>query len=202
MTSMAEQSLKDAKKDLYLMMHNAEEMLDLSEEAFVKNKTASLTKAQELGKDIHAKEDALTAMLAKLAPKDGEARKILSAPAHLEKIATSIERIVENFSMKIREGLLFSDKAMQETSTLVTAAKGMLKKAGEAVVTGSAAAASAANAASDEIIKKASSFATAHEDRLVTGECSPKSSSTYLCILYAFEDLAAHTREAVKKLTA
>lgn len=199
---MAEQSLKDVKKDLYMMMHNAEEMLDLSEEAFVKNKAASLTKAQDLARDIHAKEDALTATLAKLAPKDGEARKILAAPAHLEKIATSIERIIENFSLKIREGLLFSDKAMQETNTLVTAAKGMLKKAGEAVVTGSAAAATAANTASDEIIKKASAFATAHEDRLVTGECSPKSSSTYLCILYAFEDLAAHTREALKKLTA
>lgn len=199
---MAEQSLKDVKKDLYMMMHNAEEMLDLSEEAFVKNKAASLTKAQEMARDIHAKEDALTALLAKLAPKDGEARKILSAPAHLEKIATSIERIVENFNLKIREGLLFSDKAMQETNTLVTAAKGMLKKAGEAVVTGSAAAATAANAASDDIVKKASTFATAHEDRLVTGECSPKTSSTYLCILYAFEDLAAHTREAVRKLTA
>jgi Na+/phosphate symporter len=44
-------------------------------------------------------------------------------------------------------------------------------------------------------------FATAHEDRLVAGQCSPKTSSNYLCILYAFEDLASHTKDAVKKLS-
>jgi hypothetical protein len=34
----------------------------------------------------------------------------------------------------------------------------------------------------------------------VTGECSPKSSSTYLCILYAFEDMGAHIKDATKRL--
>lgn len=197
---MAEQTLKEAKKDLLQMTHTLGEMLALSEEGFIKNKTAPLAKAKELSRDIHEKEDALTAALAKIAPASPEARKIISAPSHFEKIGTSLERIIENFSVKISEGLLFSDKAIQEAHSLVGEAGAMLKKAGEALVTGNEAAVKSAVAASEEIIKKANSFATAHEDRLVTGECSPKSSSTYLCILYAFEDLAAHTREAIKKL--
>jgi len=43
-------------------------------------------------------------------------------------------------------------------------------------------------------------FATAHEDRLVTGECSPKSSSTYLNILYAFEEMGSNIKNVVTKL--
>ena len=72
----------------------------------------------------------------------------------------------------------------------------MLKKAGEAAVTGSKATIESALAESDAIERMANDFATAHEDRLVTGECSPKSSSTYLCILYAFEDMGAHIKDA------
>jgi hypothetical protein len=50
------------------------------------------------------------------------------------------------------------------------------------------------------MIHMSNEFATAHEDRLVAGECSPKSSSNYLCILYAFEDMASHTKDALNKL--
>jgi hypothetical protein len=49
--------------------------------------------------------------------------------------------------------------------------------------------------------RMANDFATAHEERLVTGECSPKSSSTYLCILYAFDDMGAYLKESVKRLS-
>jgi Na+/phosphate symporter len=102
--------------------------------------------------------------------------------------------------VKIKEGLLFSDRAIQEMGTLLATGKDMLKKAGEAVVTGSAAGADKVKNESDAMIAMANKFATTHEDRLVAGECSPKASSNYLCILYAFEDMAAHTKDAVKKL--
>jgi Na+/phosphate symporter len=54
---------------------------------------------------------------------------------------------------------------------------------------------------SEAMIRLANDFATTHEDRLVAGECSPKASSNYLCMLYAFEDMAAHAKDAVKKLS-
>ena len=82
---MAAQSVKDIKKELYLMLHKGEEMLGFTEEAFKKNKSSSLDMAAELGKEIHAKEDALTEALAKMASADSEARAILSVPAQVEK---------------------------------------------------------------------------------------------------------------------
>lgn len=197
---MDAQNIKDIKKDIYLMTHKAGEMLELVEDAFTKNKTAQLDQAGELATEINKKEDELTSALAKLAQSNAEARAILSVPALVEKAATAIERIVDGIRVKIKEDLLFSDKAMQETSKLIAASKKMLKKAGEAVVTSTQAAINAVSEESDMIIKMSNDFATAHEDRLVTGECSPKSSSTYLCILYAFEDLASYTKDAVKKV--
>jgi len=198
---MPDQTLKDIKKDLYLLMHKAEQMLELTEDAFTKSKTASLDQAASLAGEIRAKEDALTEKLAKLATSDSAARAILSVPVHIEKIAVSIERIITNVRVKIKEGLLFSDKAVQETGRLLVQGKEMLKKAGEAIVTSSPESMETVRIDSESMIRLANDFATTHEDRLVAGECSPKASSNYLCMLYAFEDMAAHAKDAVKKLS-
>jgi Na+/phosphate symporter len=191
---MAEQTVKDLKKEIYLVMHKAQSMLELTEDGFMKNRVASLDQADELANEIHAKEDSLTGMLAKLSAANNEARSILSVPAHIEKIATAIKRIGQNSRDRIKEGLLFSDKAINETGKLFTKAKDILKKAGEVAVTGAPATLETVLAESDALEHMANDFATAHEERLVTGECSPKASSTSLCILYAFEDMGAHSR--------
>ncbi len=198
---MAEQTVKDIKKEIYLIMHKAQEMLELTEDGFMKNKVTPLDEADELAKEIHTKEDILTATLAKMASSNGEARTILSVPAHIEKIASSIKRINDNSRSRIKEGLLFSDKAILETGKLFTKSKEILKKSGEAAVTGASATLTSVLADSDTLERMANDFATAHEERLVTGECAPKSSSTYLCILYAFEDMGAHIKNTIKKLS-
>ncbi|OGW37590.1 MAG: hypothetical protein A2010_11225 [Nitrospirae bacterium GWD2_57_9] len=197
---MSEQTMKDVKKEIYLIMHKALEMVELTEDGFTKNKLSSLDQADELSREIHTKEDALTAALSKLASTNSEARAILAVPSHIEKVATCIKRITENSRARIKEGMLFSDKAILETGKLFTKTKEVLKKAGEAAVTGSKTTIQTVVTESDTIERMANEFATAHEDRLVTGECSPKASSTYLCILYAFEDMGAHTKDAIKRL--
>ncbi len=197
---MSEPTVKDVRKDIYLVMHKAQSMLELTEDGFMKNRTASLDEADELAGEIQAKEDGLTALLAKMASANNEARAILTVPAHIEKIATSIKRIGENSRSRIKEGLLFSDKAILETGKLFTKSKDILKKAGEVAVTGSPATLQTVLADSDILERMANEFATAHEERLVTGECSPKSSSTYLCILYAFEDMGGHIKNTINKL--
>jgi Na+/phosphate symporter len=198
---MSEQTIKDLKKEIYLLMHKAQEMLELAQDGFMKNKLSSLDQADELAKEIHAKEDILTATLAKIASTNSEARTLLSVPAHIEKIAASIKRITESTRTRIREGMLFSDKAVNETGKLFTWTKDVLKKSGEVAVTGSQAAVETVMADADAMESMANNFATTHEDRLVTGECQPKSSSTYLCILYAFEDMGAHIKSSVQKLS-
>jgi Na+/phosphate symporter len=196
---MPEQTIKDLKKEIYLVIHKSQEMLELTEDGFMKNKLASLDKADEVAREIHAKEDTLTAALANMSSTNSEARAILTVPAHVEKIATSIKRIIEGTRSRIKEGILFSDKAINETGKLFAKSREVLKKASEAVVTGSQASLESVLSDSDIMERLANDFATAHEDRLVTGECSPKSSSTYLCILYAFEDMGAHLKSAAKQ---
>ncbi len=198
---MSDQSVKDLKKELYLTMHKAQSMLELAEDGFMKSKPASLDKADELAKEIQTKEDGLTASLAKLAASNNEARSLLAVPSHIEKIATSINRISEGSRVRIKEGALFSDKAIAETGKLFSKAKDALKKAGEAAVTGAQATAETALTDSAAIERMANDFATAHEERLVTGECTPKSSSIYLDMLYAFGEMGAHVKNAVKKFS-
>lgn len=198
---MSEPTVKDVKKDIYLAMHKAQSMLELTEDGFMKSKSSSLDQADELAVEIQAKEDSLTTLLAKMASANSEARSILTVPAHIEKIATSIKRIGDNSRSRIKEGLLFSDKAILETGKLFTKSKDILKKAGEAAVTGSQTTLQSVLADSDALERMANDFATAHEERLVTGECSPKSSSTYLLILHAFEDMGAHIKNTINRLS-
>ena len=197
---MPDQAMKDIKKDLYLLMHKAEQMLEMTEDAFIKSRAASLDQAESLAQEIRGREDGLTEKLAKLATSDNAARSILSVPMHIEKIAISIERVISNVRVKIKEGLLFSDKATLETGRLLVKGKEVLKKAGEAIVTESPESLETVRIEGDAMIRMSNDFATTHEDRLVAGECSPKASSNYLCILYAFEDIASHAKDAVKKL--
>jgi Na+/phosphate symporter len=199
---MPDQAMKDIKKSLYLLMHKTEQMLELAEDAFMKSKIGSLDQADSLAREVRSQEDALTEKLAKLATTDSAARAIISVPVHIEKIAVSIERVVSNVRVKIKEGLLFSDKATQETGRLLAKGKEVLKKAGEAIVTASPDSLETVRIESDEMIRMSNDYATSHEDRLVAGECSPKTSSNYLCILYAFEDIASHAKDAVKKIAA
>jgi Na+/phosphate symporter len=137
-----------------------------------------------------------------MAPENSEARAMLTVPSHLEKIATSIERVIDQTRNRIKEGMLFSDKAIQETGVLFKSGADILKKAGDAIVTGNKASTDAVMVESDKMVRMATDFSTAHENRLVSGECSPKLSTTYLCILYAFEDLAWHSKETVRKMAA
>jgi Na+/phosphate symporter len=198
---MPEQTIKDLKKEIYLMMHKAQEMLELVEDGFMKNKLASLDQADELVKEIHTREDVLTTTLAKMASTNNEARTLLTVPSHIEKIATIIMRITESCRTRIKEGLLFSDKAVNETEKLFAFTMDVLKKSAEAAITGSESVVKTTIADADAMERMANNFATAHEDRLVTGECSPNSSSTYLCILYAFEDMGTHIKNVVKRLS-
>jgi Na+/phosphate symporter len=199
--AMTDQPLKDIKKEIYLMMKKAEQMLELSEDAFVKNRTAALDQADELAAEIHAKEDHLTAALSALAASSSEARGVLAVPSHIEKIAGNLKRLNEGIRTKIKDSLLFSDKATQETGALFTKMREALKRAGEAAISGSGAQCSSVLSDADTIIRMAEGFATSHENRLVAGECSPKSSSIYLCMLYSIEDVAAQTKAAIKKLS-
>ncbi len=64
---MSEQAMKEIRKEIYLLIHKAEQMLELTEDAFMKNKTGSLDQAESLAKEIRAQEDALTEKLAKMA---------------------------------------------------------------------------------------------------------------------------------------
>lgn len=199
---MPEPTIKDIRKDIYLVLHKTQQMLDLTADAFLKNRASKLDEAVEISKEIHKKEDNLTDALAKMGASSSEAKAILSVPSHLEKIASSIERIIDHSRNKIREGMLFSDKALQESGTLFSKTRELLKKAAEGAITGPREGGDGIKGDSDAIIRLTNDYAAAHEERLVTGECSPKSSSTYLCILYAFDDIASHAKEAVRKLAS
>jgi Na+/phosphate symporter len=198
---MVEQTVKEIKKELYLLMHKMLEMLDLAEDGFTKHKLSTLTEADELAKEIHAKEDSLIAALAEIAATDNEARALLAIPSLIANTTISISRITEGCRTRTKDGLLFSDKAISEAKKLFSTAKNILKHAGESTVTAAKASIDTTLMESDALMRMANEFATAHEERLVAGICKVSCSSTYLRMLYAFEDIGAHMKDVVQRLS-
>jgi len=168
----------------------------------MKNHVQALDQAIEIAAEVKSREDALTEKLARLSGTDPQARSFLPVPMYIEKIAMNIERMVESIRTKIKDGLLFSDRAILETGKLLTKGKDVLKKASELMVTGSAASAEAVRKETEAMVAMATQYASAHEDRLIAGECSPKSSSVYLCMVYSFEDIASLVKDAVDRKMA
>jgi Na+/phosphate symporter len=197
---MSDKDVKELRKEIYLLMHNIREMLEFTQDGFLKNRLSSLNQADDLSREIRVKAETLTAAIAKSASTDDQARSLLTISFHLDELRTSIGRIVENSRVRIREGLLFSDKAISEASSLFVKTDGILKNTADSAVTGSPAAVTNALEESESLERMTSAFATAHEQRLITGECQPRASSIYLSILYAFEDLRAHLKNAARKL--
>jgi len=47
---MSDQTMKEIRKEIYLLIHKAEQMLELTEDAFMKSKAASLDQAETLAR--------------------------------------------------------------------------------------------------------------------------------------------------------
>jgi Na+/phosphate symporter len=199
---MVDQDLKELRKEIYLAMHKVREMLEFTQEGFLKNRLSALNQADDLSGEIRAKAEALTAAIAKSASTNDKARSLLVISFHVEELRTSISRIAENSRIRIREGLLFTDKAISEAGALFAKTNEMLKNTAESAVTGSQTTVMNTLAESESLEHMTSAFATAHEQRLITGECQQRASTIYLSILYAFEDLRVHLKNAARKLSA
>ncbi|MEW6489633.1 MAG: hypothetical protein AB1578_17205 [Thermodesulfobacteriota bacterium] len=187
-----QQQLSEATEDLL-------RMLSLTHEGFLKHRKAPLEEAERLGKKVHAVERAFAEAMAK--EEDKESAKLLVALAgHIERIGDCVENVVRTVHSKIREGTLFSDKAVTELNHVFRTAQELVSHVRDIVVTLNPVLMKHVVACGEELGQEASRFATAHEERLVMGLCQPKHSSLYLDIVDNLRTSVWHLKEMVAKL--
>ena len=122
-------------------------------------------------------------------------RSYVKVTERLIKIWKNLIDLHDLIDKKIRENVLFSDKGVNETTYLIQRLVEILRPAADMVPAGNMFLKRYIEESPADIEKNATEYATFHENRLITGECSPVASSLYTGMLEAIINIAWNTKE-------
>ena len=130
---MKDESLKSLVSRLYEEIRSAGECVDLLQNAFIYSSAKFLDECEARAKEIHRNEKILTEALVEESKKDPQAKVYVPVPGHIERIGDYIESICGCTRTKIREDILFSDKAISEVAFLLQRILDVLKNANDLI---------------------------------------------------------------------
>ena len=196
--------IERARKQIQSMCQQNVQMLTLTARAFATQRTTTLESANNLGRDIHQLEKALTEMIVKhLAGEERtlEANKeILFIPMHLERVGDNIEFLIRAVHTMIKAGMPFTERAMGEVNTLFRKAIELLECVRDTVLTKNKILMQHIVDEGKEFDSRVDEFALLHQQRMIEGVCVPKASSLYLAILDYLKGIESHCRQIGLKL--
>jgi Na+/phosphate symporter len=187
---------------LYDLNQSAVECIYLLQNAFLYNSEKSLDVCHARANEIRLSEKVLTGEFVEEAKAEPHARAYVSVPGHIGRMGGIIEDMIGCIRTKIRDGTLFSGKAVAESTFLMERLQEVLKNTSDIILARNVVLKDYVQESAAEISRSASEFATMHEERLVEGLCMPKASPLFLDILDAIKGIAWHAKEIAEKLTA
>ncbi len=188
-------------KKMHEATNNTLECLTMLQTALALNSKAPLNDCREKTAFIRKTEADLTVKITQLAREDNALKVYLSVPLLLQRIAEHIDSLAETINRKIKDDLLFSDRAVSELSILFQRLKEALQSTSDLMVTKNHIRVQHVVKCEEDVVKKALEFATQHEERLVEGLCLPASSPLFLNMLNSIRCIAWDTKEIDMKFS-
>jgi hypothetical protein len=199
---MIVETSKELVSRLHDMNRSLEDCMYLLQNAFIYNSSKSLDECGVKAKEIHENEKIFTEEVIAEVKADPDLWVYVSVPGHIERMGDYIEDIIGCIRTKIKEGILFTDKAVSEVIFLNERLQEVLKNTSDIILARNSITREYIKESATEIGRSANDFATMHEERLVEGLCMPKASPLFLHILDALKGIAWHAKEIAEKLTA
>jgi Na+/phosphate symporter len=181
---------------------SADECLTLLHSALKQNSMRPVHDCREKIISIRKTEADLSSKITQLAQKDHSFRTYISVPQLLLRIGENIEKLSDTINKKIKEDILFSDKAVAELAILFQRLKETLKSTSDLLATKNTVLIQHIDECEEDIVRKALAFATQHEERLVEGLCLPVSSPVYLNMLNSIRCIAWDAKEIATKFAS
>jgi Na+/phosphate symporter len=181
------------------------DMVGTSRDAFNRHSGASLGQLKnihgELTLEIKRAVDDLGALAAK-APEDRRASfiRLQSVLTHLQMVGDNLEALSTPIDRKIKEGVLFSDKAVAQANQLFDRLTGILRSILDALKTDNEFLKNYIMAEGQRLTQSCSDFATEHEARLIEGVCLPQAAPLFLAMLNGLRTAGQHTVHIAKIL--
>ncbi|MDO9574495.1 MAG: hypothetical protein Q7I94_05820 [Candidatus Contubernalis sp.] len=176
-------------------------MLDLTFQAFIKNKENLLEDTNSIMEKIDDQviELAVKVPVLELEEKE-EITKILSVINSLESMKYNVIKVMNQTSTKVYDGILFTEKAVGELKILFSSVIDLVNDLNDVLITENQVLIQHIFDQVKDIEKKSQTYATEHEERLVVGQCLPKSSTLYLLILDSLRDIIWYIKSISKEL--
>ena len=174
----------------------------LLQNAFIYNSSKSLDECEAKTKEIHENEKVFTKEFIEEVKLDPYVRVYVSIPGHIERMGDYIEDIIGCIRTKIKEGILFTDKAVSEITFLMERLQEVLKNTSNIILARNRIIREYIKESATEISRSANDYSTMHEERLVEGLCMPKASPLFLDIMDALKGIAWHAKEIAEKITS
>lgn len=169
---------------------------------FWQHRTGRLDKGEEESRRVEKELKELSAKVIVHGSSGGsgveDAHSLIDLIKQLDNIRYGLDKIMAATRNKIKERVLFSDKAAEELTTLFKGLQELLKNLSDLIKTGNAVIRSYLEEQVEKYTRLCRNFATEHEERLIQGICLPKSSSIYLVILDSFSDAFWYLGQAMK----
>jgi len=181
------------------MINHTKEMLDMIYEGFRKNSLESIGKVEEIEEKLRKDSTDLTKSLLEEKPEEG-IKHFIPIPGHLQRIGDGLGRLLNSVRKKIGEDVLFSDKSVTEAYKLFDEILEMLTCLNDCITTCNRVLAEHIDSNGKKLCELADEYAIFHEDRLISGVCTPKSAPIYLDILDSFKSVIWHIREITRNI--
>jgi Na+/phosphate symporter len=126
--------------------------------------------------------------------------RIFKIFTRLQDIAHNLISLADPIQKKIKDGVLFSDKAVSQTNYLFDTQAGLLRSVRDIVNTNNEFLKRYTETEARNLIQACSNFATEHETRMIEGVCLPQAAPLFLTILDNMRMMGQHEVEIVQLL--
>jgi hypothetical protein len=119
---------------------------------------------------------------------------------HLQVISRNLGVLADPIQKKIKDGVLFSDKAVSQTNYLFDTQTGLLRSMLDILKTNNEFLKRYTETEARNLIQACINFATEHETRLIEGLCQPQAAPLFLAILESMRLMGQQEMEIVQLL--
>jgi Na+/phosphate symporter len=119
----------------------------------------------------------------------------------LEKVINTLVRLTNLLKGRIDKQILFSAKAVRELEYLIGSIKHLVQCLKEASVTQNQVLIKYIIEGANNIENTADSFATQHQERLISGVCQPQASAIFIDLLNTIKENAYHLKELSRQIS-
>jgi len=169
-------------------------MIGAARDAFNRHSRASLEKFQTLDGTVRQEIAAAKKKVAEyLQQAKGEEQDRLhlyeKVLAGLEGLTATLAKLHDPIAKKVKDGVLFSEKAVAQTNCLFDTQAGLLRSVFDILQTNNDYLKKFVQSEGEKVQKDCADYATEHETRLVEGLCTPQAAPIFLAILEQFRSL-------------